>query len=105
MIEEFTAGMDLDAFRSNPMAVAAVERKLLIIAEAAVRLGEHAPALSPDQPWGNIRGMGNWLRHRYDKIELEFVWQTVTTDLPMLKASIQKALASVENARPPDESA
>jgi uncharacterized protein with HEPN domain len=35
MIEEFTAEMDFEAFRSNPMAVAAVERKLLTIGEAA----------------------------------------------------------------------
>ena len=30
MIEQFTLGMDFEAFRSNPMAVAAVERKLQI---------------------------------------------------------------------------
>ena len=35
MIEEFTAGMDFEAFRANPMAVAAVEkRNLLTIGEA-----------------------------------------------------------------------
>ena len=54
-IGEFTDGMDFEVFQSNPMAVAAVERKLLIIAEAGVRLGEDAPALCPDQPWPNIR--------------------------------------------------
>lgn len=42
MIEEFTAGMNFEAFRSNPMAVAAVERKLLVISEAAVRIGSEA---------------------------------------------------------------
>lgn len=92
MIEEFTAGMDFEAFQSNPMAVAAVERKLLIIAEAGVRLRQDAPALCPDQPWRNIRGMGNWLRHEYDRVDLSLVWQTVTDDLPSLRASIQKAL-------------
>jgi hypothetical protein len=42
MIEQFTAGMDFQAFRSNPMAVAAVERKLQVISEAAIRLGDEA---------------------------------------------------------------
>ena len=28
LIEDFTSGMDFEAFRSNPMAMAAVERKL-----------------------------------------------------------------------------
>jgi uncharacterized protein with HEPN domain len=31
MIEQFTADMDLEEFRSNPMAVAAVERKLQVV--------------------------------------------------------------------------
>jgi uncharacterized protein with HEPN domain len=51
MIEQFTSGMDFEAFRSNPMAVAAVERKLQIISEAATRLGSEAEQRIPDQPW------------------------------------------------------
>ncbi len=42
MIESFTAGMDFDAFREDPKTVAAVERKLQIISEAAIRPGEDA---------------------------------------------------------------
>lgn len=38
LIEQFTSGMDFEAFGSNPMAVSAVERKLQIISEAATRL-------------------------------------------------------------------
>jgi uncharacterized protein with HEPN domain len=48
MIEQFTCGMDFEAFRSNPMAVAAVERKLRIISEAAIRLGDEAERRCPD---------------------------------------------------------
>jgi len=50
MIEQFTAGMDFEAFRSNPMAIAAVERKLQVISEAAIRLGNEAEQHVPDQP-------------------------------------------------------
>jgi len=45
MIGQFTAGMDLNGFQSNPMAVAAVGRKLQIISEAAARLGDEAEVL------------------------------------------------------------
>ncbi len=65
--------MDFEAFRSSHITIAAVERKLLLIAEAGVRLRQDAPALCPDQPWRNIRGMGNWLRHDYDRVDLSFV--------------------------------
>jgi uncharacterized protein with HEPN domain len=66
MIDQFTSGMDFEAFRSNLMAVAAVERKLQIISEAAVRLAEEAERRCPDVPWRDIRGIGNHLRHAYE---------------------------------------
>jgi uncharacterized protein with HEPN domain len=92
MIQDFTSGMDFETFRSNPMAMAAVERKLLIISEAAVRLGAQAPALCPGIPWHKIRGTGNHLRHAYEKVDIESVWYTVTDDLPLLKAAVLRAL-------------
>jgi hypothetical protein len=45
--------------------VAAVERKLRVISEAAIRLGEQGAVLSPDQPRHKIRGTetgsGTWI--------------------------------------------
>jgi uncharacterized protein with HEPN domain len=92
MIEQFTAGMDFEAFRSNPMAVAAVERKLQIISEAAIRLGDEAERCCPEQPWRDIRGIGNQLRHAYERVDLKTVWNTMTDDLPQLKAAVLGAL-------------
>jgi hypothetical protein len=51
MIETFTAGMDLEAFREDPKTIAAVERKLQVNSEAAIRLGETAEARCPGLPW------------------------------------------------------
>jgi uncharacterized protein with HEPN domain len=93
-IEEFTEGMDFSSFRQDPKTIAAVERKLQVISEAAVRLGEHAERLCPGLPWHNIRGIGNWLRHQYDRVDVETVWNTVTGDLPTLKAEVHRALDS-----------
>jgi len=92
MIEGFISGMDFAAFRQDPKTVAAVERKLLVISEAAVRLGERAVALCPGQPWHEIRATGNWLRHAYERIDLETVWRTIKDDLPPLKAAAVRAL-------------
>lgn len=93
MITRFTEGMDMEAFRDDPRTVAAVERKLSLISEAAVRLGENGPALCPGPPWHNIRGLGNWLRHQYDRVDLETIWHTIVHDLPPLKAAVVAALA------------
>jgi uncharacterized protein with HEPN domain len=88
----FVRGMDLEAFREDPKTVAAVERKLLLISEAATRLGEDADSLCPGLPWRNIRGIGNWLRHRYDRVDVEMVWNTVTDALPPLRSGVLRAL-------------
>jgi uncharacterized protein with HEPN domain len=91
-IERFTEGMDFQTFQADAKTVAAVERKLQVISEAAVRLGDDAERLCPGPPWREIRGIGNWLRHQYDQLELDVIWKTVKEDLPPLKASTQRAL-------------
>ena len=70
----------------------AVERCLERVCEAAFRLGESADELMPNQPWRNIRGMGNWLRHAYDRISLDLIWNAVRHDLPGLTADARRAL-------------
>lgn len=92
MIEQFTLDMNIDAFRNDPKTVAAVERKLQIISEAAIRLGSRAEERAPGPAWREIRGMGNWLRHQYERIELPVIWKTVIADLPVLRAAVQRAL-------------
>jgi uncharacterized protein with HEPN domain len=67
LIVQFVRGMDLEVFRADPKTIAAVERKLLLISEAAIRLVADAELLCPGLPWQNIRDIGNWLRHRYDR--------------------------------------
>ena len=101
-IEAFTRDMDFEAFRADLKTVAAVERKLQLISEAAVRLGDDAEVVCPGQPWHNIRGLGNWLRHQYDRVDLDTVWTTVTGDLPSLKAAVTRALARPPRSRPGD---
>jgi hypothetical protein len=45
LIKEFVRGMDLEAYRADEKTQAAVERKMLIISEAAIRLKDDGEAL------------------------------------------------------------
>lgn len=58
-IDEFVRGMTLDVYCKDVKTQAAVERKLLVISEAAIRLGDAAVILCPGVPWRDIRGIGN----------------------------------------------
>jgi uncharacterized protein with HEPN domain len=63
-----------------------------IITEVAIRLGDEADTLCPGPDWKGFRGMGNFLRHQYHKIDDKIVWDTVKDELPPLKAAIVLAL-------------
>jgi uncharacterized protein with HEPN domain len=93
MIERFTANMDFEAFVEDPKTVSAVERKLQIISEPAVRLGSEAERRIPGVCWRDIRGIGNWLRHQHERIELPVIWKTIKDDLPLLRTAILPELS------------
>jgi uncharacterized protein with HEPN domain len=94
LIEQFVGSMDFAAYEADAKTRAAVERELQIITEAAYRLKPEDEALCPDPDWRKIRGMGNILRHAYDRLDNEVVWNTVKDDLPVLKKAITDALAT-----------
>jgi len=60
---------------------------LLIIGEAATKLLQSDNDFlnqHPDVPWSSMKGMRNRLAHGYFDINLEVVWETVSTALPSL---------------------
>ena len=95
-ILRYTEGMNLSAFEKNHLVHDAVERCLERISEAVAKLGSQAPILLSDQPWYKIRAFGNVLRHEYDEINLDRVWEIVKSDLPSLLASSEAALGKLE---------
>jgi uncharacterized protein with HEPN domain len=84
--------LDRQAFEQNEAIRDAVERCIERACEAAHRLGEGAEELMPGQPWGDIRGMGNRLRHAYDRVDVGIVWNTAQVRLPEIAAEASRAL-------------
>ena len=95
-IESYIAGMDQDEFERNGLTRDAVERCLERICEAIFRLDDEAEALLIGQPVRQMRGMGNKLRHAYDRLALEVIWETVSSRVPELEAAARQALAKLE---------
>jgi uncharacterized protein with HEPN domain len=84
--------MDLAAFERDDKTYDAVERYLERISEAAAKLGDLAPVLIPDQPWKKIRALGNRLRHEYDAIREDRLWEVVREDVPSFCSACESAL-------------
>ena len=68
-------------------------------AKAASKLGDLAPALMPGQPWQEIRALGNRLRHEYDAIREDRLWDIVQFDLPPLCAACEDTLRRLRETR------
>jgi uncharacterized protein with HEPN domain len=80
---------DLDKER---MLVLSLIRELEIIGEAASKVSPETRSQTNKIPWQDITGMRNRLIHAYFDVDLDSVWSTVTKDLPVLKAELQKIL-------------
>ncbi len=91
-IESYLAGTDRTAFEADGRTRDAVERCLERVCEAVYRLADQAEILMPGQPWIDIRGMGNRLRHAYDRLDLDILWNTACERVPALAVDAREAL-------------
>lgn len=94
-IANYLDGVDRDAFSRSDLMRDAVERCIERVCEAAHRLGESGAQLMPDQPWSDIRGMGNRLRHAYDRINFDVLWNADCYDMPSLAEDARRALSKL----------
>ncbi len=80
------------ALDSDKMIQVWMVHHIQVIGEAANRLSESLLARYPQIPWPDVIGMRNVLVHHYFGIDLDEVWDTITNDLPSLKAVVQQML-------------
>lgn len=94
-IADYIADMRFEDFVADTKVRDAVERCVGRITEAAMRLGpERMAAIAPDVPLNEVRGLGNVLRHDYDRIDPKLIWDTAQGDLPVLRAHCVRALGT-----------
>ena len=99
-IRRYTHGMGLSELRADSKTRDAVERCLERISEAAAKLGPAAAEFAPDQPWPQIKALGNRLRHDYDGLRLERLWEIVVRDLSSLESDCRSALEKLCDRKP-----
>jgi uncharacterized protein with HEPN domain len=98
-ILSFTNGFSREAFKSDLRTQKAVVMSLIEIGEAATKIAASDPdfvAENGDLPWSQMRGMRNRIAHGYFDIDLDIVWQTVTSAITTLN---QKAEALLNDLR------
>ena len=62
------------------------------IGELSGHLSDEYKSAHSDLPWREIKDTRNFYVHNYGGIDLEYVWNTMDQDLPVLKQKCQKGL-------------
>lgn len=83
----FLDGVSFEMFENDRKTQRAVIMCLVILGEASARIAErHKDFVSthPRLPWQEMRGLRNRVVHGYSDINLEIVYETAKTSLPLL---------------------
>lgn len=72
----------------------ALTRAVEIVGEAASKVSPETRAIYPQLPWSGMIGMHNILIHAYFSIDLDTLWDTATTNLPLLIIQLETILTS-----------
>ena len=91
--------MSLADFEIDRKTYDAVERCFERISEASTKLRSIAEELMPEVPWQNVRAFGNRLRHEYDAIQEDRLWEIIENDLAGLQVACGKALDQLREAQ------
>ena len=98
-IFQYTKGHRFRDFVHDRLVRDAVERCLLRISEAATKLEGIVDKLVPRQPWADIRTLGNAIRHEYDTVDPEIIWNIVENDLLPLADAVERAINKLDRER------
>jgi uncharacterized protein with HEPN domain len=90
-INVYVRGLDRRAFDADTRTQDTVIRNLEVIGEAARNVQQHDPGFAiahPEVPWALAYRTRNALSHGYADIDLDTVWNTVQTNLPLLERQL-----------------
>lgn len=94
LVRKEMSGLDLDAFEADIRKRWLVERGLEIISEASRHLSPALKGRHKAIPWSKVAGIGNVLRHEYERIAHDILWHVVRDDLAELDRVCREELAA-----------
>ncbi|MGH6679688.1 MAG: HepT-like ribonuclease domain-containing protein [Bradyrhizobium sp.] len=97
-IEKALGGKSYRDYQRSWVLRSAVERGIEVISEASRNLNRELKSRHKDVRWTDIAGIGNILRHEYQRIDDQIVWKAVKDDLPPLKEALLAIKASLEES-------
>jgi uncharacterized protein with HEPN domain len=91
-VAKIVRGLSFPQYQGSYMHRRAVERAVQILSEAAKALPPDVLAKYPNAPWNAIIGIGNILRHEYQRLDDKQLWEIATVHLPKLQPIVAQML-------------
>lgn len=96
-ISEYISGIEEDAFKESRMLQDALVRNIEVIGEAAKNLSADLIDMNSDLPWKEIMRMRDKIIHHYFRVDLAVIWQTVTSDIPVLEKRVAEIYEGLDD--------
>jgi uncharacterized protein with HEPN domain len=93
VLHEIEGRTTLQAFRNDAIVRRAAAYAIQTISEAVRQVPDDWLADFPTEPWGQIRSIGNRIRHEYFRLDDAILWEIITTDTHALKTAMESMLA------------
>jgi uncharacterized protein with HEPN domain len=93
VLHEIAGRMTLETFKSDPIVRRAAAYAVQTISETVRHIPDEWLADYPTEPWAQIKGIGNRIRHEYFRLDDAILWQVITTDTHALKTVMEALLA------------
>jgi hypothetical protein len=68
--------------------------------EVVIRFRTKSGKALPEPGLARHSRLGNWLRHQYDRFDLETIWHAATVDAPALRHVVKEALQQRDGPEP-----
>lgn len=88
-IQKYVRNFDFSDFKKDEKTQSAVLMQFQIIGELSKKINKETKQ-DIDLPWKEIAGFRDIISHDYFSIDVSFVWETVSQDIPKLKKEITK---------------
>jgi uncharacterized protein with HEPN domain len=96
-IEKAVAGKSFRDYERSWVLRSALERGIEVISEASRHLGRELKSQHKEVRWKDIAGIGNILRHEYQRVDGQIIWKAIKDDLPALKEALMAMRASLSD--------
>lgn len=97
LVAEAVSGRDYASFQADRILRLALERAIEIVSEAVRHIPDADRAKHPGVPWRNIMAIGNKLRHEYQRVDPDIIWDIAQAYLPALRPVVAAILLDHEN--------